>query len=100
MADIDLIVLEINPDDGIGHQLDGFVLSDHTFMEHFVQAQDFLLLPFHQAGNGNSRPARDDFGDFLFGDFFPEQAFARMLLRSHFLFSFQLAIQISEPSVF
>ena len=63
--------------DGVGDGLHGFVLADDALVENLVEAKQFLLLALEQAGDRNAGPARDDFGDFVGGDFLLEQPLRR-----------------------
>ena len=45
-------------------------------MENLVQPQQFFFFAFEQAADGNAGPTRDDFGDFVRGDFLLEEALA------------------------
>ena len=61
-------------DDRVGHGLHRFVLADDALVENLVQAKQFLLFAFEQAGDRNAGPAGDDFGDFVGRDFLLEKA--------------------------
>ena len=54
--------------DGFRDGLNRFVLTDHPLVEGLVQRQQLLPLSLHQPGNGDSRPALHDLGDFPVGN--------------------------------
>ena len=54
-------------DDGVGHQLDRLVLADDTFVEHLVEAEQLVALPFLEPRDRDAGPARDDVGDLVGG---------------------------------
>jgi hypothetical protein len=54
--------------------LHGFVLADDAPVENLAEAQEFLLLAFEQGRDRNAGPAGHDFGDFVGGDFFLQEA--------------------------
>ena len=59
--------------DGVGHGLDRFVLADHALVQSFFHDQQLRLFGFQHARDGNAGPGADDFGDFVFGHFLPQQ---------------------------
>ena len=64
------------PDDGVRHQLHGFVLAHDALVQNVIQAQQLVAFAFDQSRDGHARPARHDGGDFLLGNFFPQQTAA------------------------
>ena len=55
--------------DGVGHGNDCLVLAHNTLMQHFFQPHQLVHLAFHEARDGDVRPAAHHFGD-VFGFYF------------------------------
>ena len=58
----------------VGHGRDRFRLPDNALMQAVLELEQFLPFGFHHARDRNTGPGTDDLGDFLFGDFLPQQA--------------------------
>lgn len=58
---------------GVRHGVDGLILSHDSLMQSFGKAEELLAFPFHELGHGDSSPASDDAGDFLFRHAVPKK---------------------------
>ena len=86
-------------EDGFGHLADGFILADDTAVQLVLEMEELFALAFHKLGHGDTGPAADDPGDFLFGDLIPQEAvFAAAFLGNGF-FLFQLLLQLRQLAV-
>jgi len=54
--------------DRLGDERDGFVLPDHTLVEHVGQAQEFFLFALDESGDGHAGPLGNDLRDLLLGN--------------------------------
>ena len=59
---------------GVRHGVDGLILPHDSLMQSFGKAEEFLAFPFHELGHGDSSPASDDTGDFLFRHAVPKES--------------------------
>ena len=84
------------PDDGVGHQPDGFVLAHDPLVQDLVQPEHLLPLPLLQAADRDAGPAGDDCGDLVAGHDLPQQAGAALLGRQPLLLGFQPPFQIGD----
>ena len=84
---------------GFRDGLNRFVLADHPLVEGLVQGQQLLPLSLHQPGNGDSRPALHNLGDFLVGDSITEDIAILGRLGAA-LFLFQLLLGFRQTAVF
>ena len=54
---------------GIGDGCDGLVLTDDTTVEFLLEVQQLLALALQHTGDGDARPAGDNLGNVVGGDF-------------------------------
>ncbi len=54
------------PQNRLGDGQHRFVLPDHALVKLIFQSEELFHLAFEQLGNGNTRPAADNFGDVFF----------------------------------
>ncbi len=68
-------------------------------MEDLVKAQQFLLLAFEEAADGDGCPAGDDVRDLLLGDDLAQQPASALLGREPFLLVLQAAGEVGQAAV-
>ena len=61
-------------DHGVCHSLNGFVLSDDSFVENGIKPQEFVFLTLQESSDRNSCPAGDYLAYLLSGYFLPYEA--------------------------
>ena len=86
------------PDHRVRHQLHRFVLADDALVQDLVEPEQLVALAFHQAGDGDASPARDDLGDLALGDLFLQQPLTRRVGEGR-LAGFQLPLQLRQAAV-
>ena len=85
-------------DDGVAHDLDSLVLADDTFMQCFVEVEEFFPFACEHLRYRNTCPAADDAGNVFFADFFFEELRILMGIHELFLF-FHLFLQFRQFAV-
>ena len=84
--------------DRIGDEPNRLVLPDDAPVQDFIEAQQLLALPLHQAGDGNPRPPRHDLGDLGFGHLLAQQSALGAVAVAVFGL-FQAALEIGKAAV-
>ena len=85
--------------DGVGHQLDRLVLADDAFVEHLVEAEQLVALPFLKSRDRDAGPARHDVGDLVGGHDLAQQPPAALLAREPGLGRLQSPLDIRQLAV-
>ncbi len=70
--------------DGVGHGADGLVLADDALVQPLLHMDELLDLPFHEVGDGDTRPAAHHLRHVLFVHLLLQEALASRLLLGRF----------------